>query len=71
MADGKSKKDGKGKGKAKKPSLIDRIRKLITDDPDSGDATGSGGRTRQRNIDSIVDAAQSGIDEADEANRRR
>lgn len=44
-------------------SIIDRIRALITDDLDSDEPVGTGGRKRQRKIDDIIDEAVRGADE--------
>jgi hypothetical protein len=47
----------------KEESLIDKIRKLITDDPSDKKSPGTGGRARQRRIDALVDEAVKGADE--------
>lgn len=60
----------KGAGK-KKDGIIDKIRRLIQDEPDSGDATGTGGRRRERDIDDAVEAMQTGIDDANADARRK
>ena len=41
----------------KKESFIDKIRKLIAAEPNTGNAEGTGGRTRRRAIDAIIDDA--------------
>lgn len=52
--------------------FLGRIRDMITDRETRKKGTppvGTGGRTRQRKIDSIVDAMESGIDESKGASR--
>lgn len=56
-------KDGERKKKRDAEGIIEKIRRLITDDPDSDNPTGTGGRKRQRKIDDIVDEAIKGADE--------
>lgn len=59
-------KDGKGnevrQRYVKRKGFVQSVREAITDKPDSGDATGSGGRQRQRTVDKVVDDAIDGAE---------
>lgn len=57
-------KDGKGneveQRYAKRKGFVQSVREAITDKPDSGNATGTGGRNREKTVMDAVDKAVTG-----------